>query len=191
MCFSLEVSLSTGIFCWVVGLYLLRKNLKADDRHKVIALLIFSTIQFADAILWSQQMKKTSLNLFVTSYLIPTILSLQVIYNLFIQHQEKTPLWIKVIGCLIITQLFRFFHGYSSQLCGKATASPIWGGKEVPLWGLIIFLFLIRYNPQDRYSWVTTALALAVAYNITDTGYGSMWCAISCSVAIYYLYAMR
>ena len=52
MCFSFEVSLATGLFSWSIGLFLLTKKLTKQARLNVYFLLIFSSMQFADAILW-------------------------------------------------------------------------------------------------------------------------------------------
>ena len=50
MCFSFEVSLATGLFSWSIGLFLLTKKLTKQACLNVS--LIFSSMQFADAILW-------------------------------------------------------------------------------------------------------------------------------------------
>ena len=62
MCFSFEVSLFTGLFSWSVGLFLLQKNLNTIERNKILFLLIFSSMQFVDAILWYIKMKKNIIN---------------------------------------------------------------------------------------------------------------------------------
>ena len=57
MCFSFEVSIGTFLFSWGISLYLLNKGLNKRQRQNVIFLMIFSTIQLADAILWYNKMK--------------------------------------------------------------------------------------------------------------------------------------
>ena len=52
MCFNFEVSISTFIISWTICLYLLNNYLNKSQRQNVIFLLIFSSIQFADSILW-------------------------------------------------------------------------------------------------------------------------------------------
>ena len=91
MCFSLEASLSAGVGSWVIGLYLLTKKLTTTQKHNVIFLLIFSSMQFADAILWYIKMKKNNINYIVTSFVIPFILSLQIIYNMFFINKINNP----------------------------------------------------------------------------------------------------
>jgi len=58
MCFSFEVSIGTFIVSWVISLYLLNKGLTKDKQQHIIFLMIFSSIQLADAILWYNKMKK-------------------------------------------------------------------------------------------------------------------------------------
>ena len=51
--------------------------------------MIFSSMQLSDAILWYTGMKKNTVNYLTTSLLIPLILSLQVIYNLYTNYKNK------------------------------------------------------------------------------------------------------
>jgi hypothetical protein len=180
MCFSFEVSLGTGIFCWAVGLYLLQKPLSVYQRRSVISLLIFSSIQFADALLWSTNLRKTQLNYLVTSYLIPTLLSLQILYAIFVEYVDATQ-WDKVFAIGISFYLFVRFRGYSSSLCDTSFSSPIWGSKEIQLWEILIFAYMISRTRTDVW------IGLPFLFLITDTGYGSMWCAIACVLSVYYL----
>ena len=84
MCFSFEISITTFIISWGISLYLLNKKLKLHQKQNIIFLMIFSSMQLADAILWYIKMKKNNINYIITSYLIPTLLSLQILYNVFI-----------------------------------------------------------------------------------------------------------
>ena len=86
MCFSFEISIGTFIFSWSICLYLLSKNLEKYQRDKVIFLLIISSMQLADAILWYNKMKRNNINYVVTSFLIPFLLTLQIYFNVFIQN---------------------------------------------------------------------------------------------------------
>ena len=192
MCFSLEVSLGTGIFSWAVCFYLLQKNLTLVERQCVIFILIFSSIQIADAILWYIKMKKNIINYLVSSYLIPIILSLMIIYNIFVINKNKNIL-LSLFVFIVIINIFIKFNGYSKGSCNKFS-SPIWGGNELKLWELIIFAILIMPNPYHLKiltpipSLIIT-LAVILYYYIDNTGgYGSFWCAIANITALYYLY---
>ena len=185
MCFSLEVSLGTGIFSWAVCFYLLQKNLTLKQRQYVIFLLIFSSIQFADAILWYHKMEKNIINYLVSSYLIPTILSLMIIYNIFIIHKNKNIL-LSLFAFILIIYIFIRFNGYSKGSCSKFS-SPIWGGNELELWELIIFGLFIIGAIKDISLFIS--LIILIYYYIENTGgYGSFWCAIANITALYYLY---
>ena len=189
MCFSLEVSLGTGIFSWAVCFYLLQKDLTLIQQQYVIFLLIFSSIQFADAILWYIKMEKNIINYLVSSYLIPTILSLMIIYNIFVINKNKNIL-LSLFVPIIIIYIFIRLNGYSKGACNKLS-SPIWGGNEIKLWELIVFGLLIM-TIRDKIPLSLSlfiSLLLILYYSMENTGgYGSFWCAIANITALYYLY---
>lgn len=185
MCFSFEVSLATGLFSWAVSLYMLKNyTLTNDQYHTVIMLMIFSSMQFADAILWKSGMKKNSINFMVTSYLIPAILCAQVAYNLFVKNGlHNNPLaWAATIG--LVVWFFNFFHGYSHGLCGSKFASPVWGGQEIPIWALLTFAALALYPGPTTMQAGTLGLTLLLA---PKKARGSMWCAVACASSMKYL----
>ena len=168
------------------------KKLTLIRRQYVIFLLIFSSIQFADAILWYIKMKKNIINYLVSSYLIPTILSLMIIYNIFVINKNKNIL-LSLFVFIVIIFIFIRFNGYSKGSCNKFS-SPIWGGNELKLWELIIFAILIM--PSLYHLKISTPIPsliisslILIYYYIENTGgYGSFWCAIANITALYYLY---
>ena len=188
MCFSFEVSLGTILFSWGVSFYLLRKNLTKYQRQNVIFLLIFSSIQIPDAILWYNKMKKNKINLYTTSYLIPFLLSLQLVYNNFIRLEtyETLDIIVRLMTLYAVYRMFIRYRGYSTASCDSYFSSPIWGGKELEFYILLIFGLLISYPDFSRI--VSVFITLLISQLITKSGYDSMWCAIANSVAVYYLY---
>ena len=186
MCFSLEVSVGSFVFCWTVSIYLLTKKLTLYQKHNIIFLMIFSTMQIADAILWYIGMKKNSINYFVTSLLIPFILSLQVLYNLYIRN--KLNYLIVDIGVVsLIVYMFMRFNGYSiSSICNGKLASPIWGSKEISFLEMSIFAIIIFY-PNWKVILFTILILFPFIIKTFGVGYGSLWCAIATFVSIYYL----
>ena len=180
MCFSFEISLLTGIFSWSVAFYLLKKPLTIRQRQNVIMLLIFSSIQFADAILWYIKMKKNNINYVVTSLIIPIILSLQIIYNIYVRNNINNT-YVNIFIFIYILYLFVRFNGYSTSLCSNKLSSPIWASNEIKLWELIIFAYLLTY-PQIYYIIPVLFIPLFFA-----GAYGSMWCAIANIIAVYFL----
>ena len=89
MCFSFEVSLGTFITSWTISLYLLTKKLSVKQKHNVIFLMILSSMQALDAILWYIKMKKNIINYVITSFFIPLFLCIQVYYNILVRNNFK------------------------------------------------------------------------------------------------------
>ena len=182
MCFSFEISLLTGIFSWSVAFYLLKKPLTTVQRQKVIMLLLFSSMQFVDAILWYIKMKKNNVNYVVTSLIIPIILSLQIIYNIYVINNINNT-YVTIIIFISILYLFVRFNGYSTSLCSNKLSSPIWASNEIKLWEIIIFSLLISTYPYIHYPLIPV-LFIPLLFN---GAYGSMWCAIANITAVYFL----
>ena len=190
MCFSFEVSIGTFLFSWISSLFLLTKKLKKEDQQSIIFLMIFSSMQLADAILWYIKLKKNSINYYVTSILVPFIISLQLLYRTYVMNDEKS-IFIKISVICLIIYLFYRFNGYSRfSLCNGYFSSPIWGGKEVNLLELLIASFFILYS-----SWKALAFTWLILFPfmhlISNGGYGSLWCAIAALFSIYNLYIYR
>jgi hypothetical protein len=191
MCFSFEVSIGTFIVSWVISLYLLNKGLTKEKQQHIIFLMIFSSIQLADAILWYNKMKKNNINYLVTSYLIPLLLSLQILYMVFIvNHSSFIKIiddnYLKIFIPILILYMFYRFNGYSVSLCNNKLSSPIWGSNEIKLWELILMSFLIFY--PDYYMWFATLFLFLLIKIFVGGGYGTLWCAITNLVAFYFLY---
>ena len=191
MCFSFEVSLGTFLFSWGVSIYLLRKNLTKYQRQNVIFLMIFSSIQIPDAILWYNKIKRNKINLYITSYLIPFILSLLLVYNNFIRLEtyETLDIIIRLLSICGVYYFFTRYKGYSTVSCDNYFSGPIWGGKELDWSIFLIYVLLIVYPHLDRA--IIGLLILSILQFITKSGYGSMWCAIANVVAAYYLYKYK
>ena len=191
MCFSFEVSIGTFIVSWVISLYLLNKGLTKEKQQHIIFLMIFSSMQLADAILWYNKMKKNNINYLVTSYLIPLLLSLQILYMVFIvNHSSFIKIiddnYLKIFIPILLLYMFYRFNGYSVSLCNNKLSSPIWGSNEIKLWELLLVTFLIFY--PDYYMWFATLFLFLLIKIFVGGGYGTLWCAISNLVAFYFLY---
>ena len=152
--------------------------------QNIIFLMIFSSIQLADAILWYIKMKKNNINYIVTSFIIPLILSLQILYNVFIINNNKNPIITLFVICSIIYLFYRF-NGYSKSLCNNKLSSPVWE-EDLKIWELIIFAILILYPNYIRILQVFILMFLIKIY--IGGAYGSLWCAIANIFALYYLY---
>ncbi len=141
-------------------------------------------MQFADAILWYIKMKKTPLNYFVTSYVIPVILVAQVLFNLSIINKLNPIIYLPIT--LFFIFLSSKIRGYSTASCSY-WGSPIWGSKEFTPIEIISFYIAIFYPTYTIYS-ILPIIALPI---ITTGGFGSMWCAIGCITSIYLLLKFR
>lgn len=193
MCFSFRVSLGTFIFSWASCIYLLNKGLSESKKQSIIFLMIFSSMQLSDAILWYTGMKKNMVNYLTTSLLIPLILSLQVIYNVYTNYKNKdrknknSIKYLTVIATLLIVYLFYRFHGYSRPLCSNRLSSPVWGSKELQLWELILFAILVLYPNFNAIAY-TIFIIFPLIFIFSGGAYGSLWCAIANIATLYYLY---
>lgn len=195
MCFSFEVSLGTGLFSWAVGLYILsKKNISQYTRELTIFLLIFSLMQFSDAILWYIDMKQNNINYAVTSFVIPFLLALQIIYNVYYRQtccflsskhtirNNFDNIGLDIIVFIGIAYMFYRFNGYSKSICSNKLSSPIWGSTEIKLWEILCFLIAIAM-PDIYIILVGFFLLYFLKMNING-GIGSMWCAIANILAI-------
>jgi membrane-associated HD superfamily phosphohydrolase len=190
MCFSFEVSITTFIISWTISLYLLKKKLNETQRQNIIFLLIFSSIQFADSILWLINLKKNNINFLVTSFLIPFILSLQVFYNMFVINKIRNPI-ISILIFIYIFGIFAHMYGYSIK-SKNIFDSPIWGSKEATFINMLIFFGLIVYGRigfkgEKLHFSLIIIFALLLPF-LFRGGYGSLWCAFANILAFYYLY---
>ena len=79
MCFSFEISIASFLFSWGTSLYLMQQNLTKYQFNSLVFLMIFSSMQLADALLWWHGMRKTPHNFEVTTYLVPFVITLQLL----------------------------------------------------------------------------------------------------------------
>jgi len=116
MCFNFEISLGTFVFSWTSALYLLKtKTLTKTQNHNLIFLIIFSTVQLLDAILWWNKMKRNDINFFVTSYLIPIVLSAQIVYNIFFRNRGDN-LYLNILSIGLVGYIF-FAFSWLFKIC--------------------------------------------------------------------------
>lgn len=185
MCFNFKVSLGTFLFSWAAALYLLNTKTLSDKQTKdLIFLMIFSSMQLTDAILWLIGMKKNNVNYIVTSLFIPLILCTQVIYNLYFRNNIRNN-YVNFFIIIGVIYTFIRFNGYSISSCKNKLSSPIWGSHELKLWEMILFASLICY-PNWSLAVMIIIFSIILTHFISG-GYGSMWCALGNLYALYYL----
>ena len=184
MCFSFEASLATGLFSWSIGLFLLSKKLSNKLFHDVIFLLIFSSIQFVDALLWYNKMKRNNINYYATSIAVPSILVAQMIHNIYIRNKINNrfvDLWI----AYAILYMFIRFNGYSVHSC-NSYSSPLWGDFRIKYYDFIPFLITILYPRLIDIGFGIFYILLSIY--IFDGFMGTGWCAINNMHALYLLF---
>ena len=186
MCFNFEASALTFLTSWSISIYLLCKGITQEQRHLVIALMLFSAMQVPDAILWYTEMKKDNINYWVTSFLIPLILCLQIIYNVFVINKSSN-IWMLILVFFYILYVFVRFKGYSKPLCCNKLTSPIWASKELKIWELVTFIIISLYPRWDTIG-ATIFIVLPIIHLVAGGAYGSLWCFVSNLVSLYYLY---
>jgi hypothetical protein len=185
MCFSFEVSIATFLFSWITSIYLLNKGLNGINKQNIIFLMIFSSIQLADAVLWYNNMEENKTNYMITSFIIPLLLSCQILYNVYGINDNKNN-FISLIVIIGIIYIFNRFNGYSKSLCNNTLSSPIWGSKEIKLWELVLFLIFILY--PDYMGMLKAFIVLSLIKIFIGGAYGTLWCAIANLMSLYYLY---
>ena len=146
MCFSFEISVATFVFSWGVVFYKLNtSDLNIYQRNTAILLMIFSTMQFLDAILWANKMRKNNINYITTSFAIPFVLCLILFYNIVILNKVREP-YIILILLFGMIYIFYRFNGYSKSVCSNKLSSPIWGSNEIKPWEFFAYSIFLSYN---------------------------------------------
>ena len=184
MCFSYEVSVATLIFSWSIGLYLLKyRKMNRENTYNVYYLLLFSLMQIPDAILWKNDMKRNRVNYAVTSFVIPTLLSAQVLFNIFLRNKETNPMFV-FVAIFSVLYLFVRFNGYSVESsCKNGVSSPIWGEIEINYIELVLFAFAVSYHNPRAFLFLVL-IFFPLIRHLFSGGYGSLWCLLSNLIAI-------
>jgi hypothetical protein len=187
MCFSFEVSIGTFLSSWGISLYLLKKRkLSKKNKQSIIFLMIFSSMQLADAILWYNNMKMNNINYYVSSIFIPLILSLQIIYNIYIRNDGKYVI-LNIIAPIICVLIFMKFNGYTTtSICKNKFSSPVWASNEIKLYEMVLFAIFVIY-PNWIYLFIACFILFPFLYFFINSSYGSLWCFIANFLSLYYL----
>ena len=184
MCFSFEISIASFLFSWGTSLYLMQQNLTKYQFNSLVFLMIFSSMQLADALLWWDGMRKTPLNFVVTSYLVPFVLSLQLLFIPVYLMRNKYPAYtaIVLIGCVF---LFYRLHGYSRSIDHVHLSSPEWANPAISFTEAILFAIAIFWH-DPIFLFIALAI-ISTAKLLVGGAIGSLWCAVSTLVSLYYL----
>ncbi len=127
MCYSFEASVFAGSISYISSFILLARN-QEYDRWLALFILSFSSIQWAEALLW-KNLDNVSVNLFITEWLIPIILASEGLVALLganMYHDIDPYFWI----LYIIIALSLIFYNYDSSLTAVVDGSLSWGPKN-------------------------------------------------------------
>lgn len=190
MCFSFEVSIGTFLITWFISLILLQKKLNIKQKQNIIFLMIFSTMQLVDAIFWYIDMKENTINYILTSFIVPLLLSVQIIYNIFIIN-KNTNINIKFLSILACIYLFYEFNELYTSKSNNILSSPEWGGTKTKIIFIIFFFILIFYGRiglkgENLHHLLLGIITIIITFMFTG-GYTSIWCALACILSFYYL----
>ena len=165
MCINKEVSLTTFLFSWSIGFFLIKRNINLDRCYGLF-LLTFSSMQFIDYLLWvlyENNNFNSKYNLIITKYVIPIILMCQVLVVYFgrilfqnnnkfnnkllpnLKNDISKNIYPKILIIYIIITLFQSFQSKNLTKIGKKKNLD-WGGytnKNTKFSKVIYFIFIL------------------------------------------------
>ena len=184
MCWNLEVSLLTGCYSWIISIYAIKRGHKYDKWFALI-LMTFSSIQFADSLLWLDNEEKSELNYLVTKYLIPFLLALQplaVLCGASIHNIIGTD---EIIIYLTSSLMIFLFLSPNMDYTSKSHNGLHWA-KDTSVYENIlcgvIFCILTLYpiyiyldNIKLRF-FIYSIIIFSLLLSYTSPNWGSKWC---------------
>jgi|SaaInlStandDraft_2_1057019.scaffolds.fasta_scaffold156191_1 hypothetical protein len=165
MCINKEVSLTTFLFSWSIGFFLIKRNINLDRCYGLF-LLTFSSMQFIDYLLWvlyENNNFNSKYNLILTKYVIPIILMCQVLVVYFgkilfqnnnkfdnkllpnLKNDISKSIYPKILIIYIIITLFQSFQSKRLTTIGEKKNLD-WGGytnKNTKFSKVIYFIFVL------------------------------------------------
>lgn len=197
MCKSIQTSIAT----FAVTVACMGLSVALQPTAPIVFVAIFlvsvSTMQIADALLWwSIKHKNTPLNKFVSMFVIPTILSAQLLVSYYgMRHvfgwsniYYEAFLWFNVAW--LYTSWIRDCLKDGPLTAPNTNGYLAWCNTSYTDGGKLLFLFLLLFPilmayPNDPIKWaiiITTTVMFIINY--TNTAFGSRWCWMSNLVAI-------
>ncbi|KAG5183808.1 hypothetical protein JKP88DRAFT_181652 [Tribonema minus] len=211
MCWSLHISVLTTICCWSIGGYLIKRNVRWDRANGVWTIAV-AAVQVADAFLWWDGMEVTpegkckcgTTNWIVSFLALPAILQLHSVVRqaeLRFKAVPKTTLLVAALGLLGLLTLppelgpagsidYTLTHGCATPLPGDKWGSPVWGGKEIPVFHFVAYSYFIAFPLwfSSRTGELTVGLAILASVFTFPGAYGSKWCSVATVLTVYYLF---
>lgn len=188
MCRSVQTSLVT--FLVSVGCMAAVVAMRPTPEIKYLALFVltFSSIQVADALIWySIHNKKNTLNIVASKYIVPLILSLELIISYYgavyflgwSNRLFEMSMWIVVIAMCIV-----WYYDCLADPITRPNSDGylVWcnsGYRDIPRLIFLVFLMLpvVIAFPNGVIKAVVIAISLATwLWNYGNTAFGSRWC---------------
>eukprot|EP01105_Mastigella_eilhardi_P021014 TRINITY_DN5053_c0_g1_i1.p3 TRINITY_DN5053_c0_g1~~TRINITY_DN5053_c0_g1_i1.p3 ORF type:complete len:243 (+),score=67.94 TRINITY_DN5053_c0_g1_i1:946-1674(+) len=200
MCWSLEVSLATGIWGWFVAAVCWYRNKSPRDRWGALFLSAFTSVQLCEALLWwdigavhlgdGTQVPCTQFNRVVSCTLLFGTLVGQLLFNLLgarVSGSKPHPaIVVSVVGFCAFVLARRWYEWSALAELPCTTVTPsghlLWFGVRYPLY--IVFAFSVIHTlPIAVYMRPISAMLLCLAcnwgawlYAATTDSNGSNWC---------------
>lgn len=183
MCWSFEWSLGVGVYCYLIAIYLMKRNRRLDQTHAAV-LVAYSSIQFVDAILWYDESQVGLINCsvrnrFTTSIVLPSILSLELIVSAA-YSLVRLPRWWNgavVLGCIAV---FNLYFG----TCTTVNEYGLLWGDKIASFAQFTAFYVLLMRPRSRkktwLGWIRNTwwmyIGVLVSVFIRDPNLGSKWC---------------
>jgi len=200
MCFSIEVSLITGIVSYVIAYYLWKRNYKYDRWFSII-IFTFSTVQWVDALLWydlkhNNKGKDSKLNMFLTTFILPFLFAVQPLSVLLAGIYKGYNIKKFELSIYVMYSIFLLLYlSRSSWLHGNPKVTRInkecnldYGGKTA-VWSMAIFLIAVAIPARflQLKAKIIGILAIVVPLiivTLTRHAIKSLWCLSSNSLSL-------
>lgn len=193
MCWSVGVSLATGIWSWTIAIYVYMRNASERDRWGAVFLLSFSTMQWAEAVLWmtmdgSHGDECSALNSWIGRHVMGPVLALELVSSLYGSPTYRSEM-VKLPRIALLHGLFATSIALAPlfliDCCTTITPHGhlLWWNRRISLLPFTIFSIAIAapsvawMRPRSAmvvhsmmFVWATWLIGL-----LSDSN-GSMWC---------------
>jgi len=199
MCWSLEVSVLTGIFSYSVAAYIWMRNIGNDRWHSIL-LFTFSSIQWTDAIIWyfdkNRNLQSPIVHL-VSHYITPLILSLEPLAALYGAYYVGN----KIDNIDIMLYIAFFFINFKKMVTNAPNGNVVkkegiiysqYEDHYLVYWvffGLLVYPF-VKYTNFDSYYLIMSSVigfVLLLAQQ-NKIAIGSHWCLYANILSIFLLF---
>lgn len=192
MCRSFTTSVLTGLLSYSIA-YLLWIRNSTSDRSIALITVVFSTIQWLEAIIWytfTINDKRVAILINrIASLMIPIVLSMELMTSYYVSNYygESYIKWLYIIVSLLLVIMWYLTIGINHTTIDNVTGSLLWGGNTngITFSNRLLFLFFLIFPliPQiniPAFSIMIIGVTLTFIYSLMyNETFGSNWCWIS------------